>query len=110
VKQAGLTGMLYFDQGPAALSTEEEQLLAGVIGPWMTSSPVPPVLSPTPTLLPTPATPPTATPPAATPSPTTAPPSPVGSSGPPTGAAELLLPAVPHRGFRVGWGSHPPPF
>ena len=44
VKQAGLTGMLYFDQGPAALSTEEEQLLAGVIGPWVTSSPIPPVL------------------------------------------------------------------
>ena len=114
VKQAGLTGMLYFDQGPAALSTEEEQLLAGVIGPWMTSSPIPPVLSPAPTLLPTPATPPTAMPPTATPSPTTASPSPSpdGSSEPPTGAAELRLPAVPHRWFTVGWGPAavlPPP-
>ncbi len=98
VKQGGLTGMLYFDQGPAALSTEEEQVLAGVIGPWVTSSPVPPVLSPAPTLLPTPATPSTATP-----SPTTASPSPSpdGSSGAPAGAAELPLPAVPHRGFTL---------
>jgi hypothetical protein len=97
VKQAGLTGMLYFDQGPAALSTEEEQLLAGVIGPWMTSSPIPPVLSPAPTLLPTPATPPTATPPTATPSPTTASPSPSpdGSS-----VKNVSRPGAPRRCFR----------
>ena len=108
--------MLYFDQGPAALSTEEEQLLAGVIGPWVTSSPIPRAVTGA-------HAPPNAghapdgdaphgNAPHDNPSPTTASPSPSpdGSSGAPTGAAELRLPAVPHRGFTVGWGSHPPPF
>lgn len=45
VQQAGLTGMLYFDQGPAVLTQEDEQTLADVIAPWMT---LPPTTTPTP--------------------------------------------------------------
>jgi hypothetical protein len=70
LKVAGLTGMLYFDQGPAALNPEEEQILADVIGPWLTLRP-----TSTPTLPPTPAPTPTTTP-----SPTVTSPSPSPST------------------------------
>jgi len=55
LKQAGLTGMLYFDEGTSVLTQEEERILADVIGPWLLPPPTP---ATTPT--PTPATTPTA--------------------------------------------------
>jgi hypothetical protein len=78
VKQAGLTGMLYFNEGTAVLTTAEEQTLASVIAPWLTL-PTPPT-PPTPTPPPTPTSVPTPTPPA---TPTSAPtPTPSGTPSP----------------------------
>jgi mannan endo-1,4-beta-mannosidase len=85
VKQAGLTGILYFDEGSAVLTVEEEQMLADVIGPWLTFLPTPssaPALAPSsaPTLAPATTPPPTPSPTCTSPTPAIPPATPTTSA------------------------------
>ncbi len=99
VKQAGLTGILYFDEGSAVLTVEEEQMLADVIGPWLTFLPTP---TPAPTLTSSPA--PTLGPslaPVPTPSPTTSAPTPSLTGTSPSTAIPPATPATSPRAAHV---------
>jgi hypothetical protein len=104
VQQAGLTGMLYFDQGAAVLTQQDEQTLADVIGPWMTFSPTPPP-APTPPPVPTPPPTPTTSTPMSTPTPTkTATPTPTVTST--TASTPPGTPTAPARARNVCRPAH----